>query len=555
MLNRFKSIKNEYDLIIIGGGIYGATLLWEATLRGLSAILVEKNDFCSATSANSLKIIHGGLRYLQSFDLKRIRESATEQNRWLETASHLVLPLPCIIPTYQKAKNSKLAMFAAFKLYKLICIGNKNFSYPPTQSGVILSKEKLHTLIPISNRSDITGGALWYDALMYNSERLALEFILSSIEHGAGAFNYLEFQDLIIRKGCVAGIRAFDKISFQKIVICSKTVVNASGPWINCVCDGSNTDSRKQRFHFAKAINLIIPRKISEYAFGLKDSSPPIDDYFQPNRFLFFVPWREATIIGTWYFKDITYNEDATLTETEYNRCIVQIQRLIPGLEVRQNEVCFVHSGLVPIDFDENNRLFELRRNYSLIDHQREGGPDGFISVLGVKYTTARNVAALTVDLVLKKLNKKLNTNDCGNTLLASGKIKNIEEFIQENTKNNRYKLSDYTLRHLAYNYGKNYYHILKLISENSELGEQIPGSVEAIKAELTYCLKKESVCHLSDFILRRTGIGTVKKPKNETINFCADFMARDMDWSASQKREEINDLLKFYDRFPMSKA
>ena len=122
MLNRFKSIKNEYDLIIIGGGIYGATLLWEATLRGLSAILVEKNDFCSATSANSLKIIHGGLRYLQSFDLKRIRESATEQNRWLETASHLVLPLPCIIPTYQKAKNSKLAMFAAFKLYKLIFI-------------------------------------------------------------------------------------------------------------------------------------------------------------------------------------------------------------------------------------------------------------------------------------------------------------------------------------------------------------------------------------------------------------------------------------------------
>ena len=151
MFDRFRNIKKEYDLIIVGGGIYGATLLWEATLRGLSVILVEKNDFCSATSANSLKIIHGGLRYLQSFDLKRIRESATEQNCLLKIASHLVQPLPCIIPTYKQAKSSKLAMFAAFKLYKLICIGNKNFGHQSTPSGVILSKEKLYTLYRFQN--------------------------------------------------------------------------------------------------------------------------------------------------------------------------------------------------------------------------------------------------------------------------------------------------------------------------------------------------------------------------------------------------------------------
>ena len=552
MLNRFKNIKKEYDLIIIGGGIYGATLLWEATLKGLSAILVEKNDFCSATSANSLKIIHGGLRYLQSFDLKRIRESATEQNRLLKIASHLVQPLPCIIPTYRQAKSCKLAVLAAFKMYKLICIGTNNFNSKSRPTSEILSKEKLYTLIPISNLSDITGGALWYDALMYNSERLALEFILSSIEYGADAYNYLEFQDLIMRKGCVAGIKAFDKLSRQEMEVCGKLVVNASGPWINSVCDGIRAGQKNPRFHFAKAINLIIPRKMSDFAFGLKDPSPPVDDYFQPNRFLFFVPWRKATIIGTWYFKNSTSNEEVALTEAEYKRCIIQIQRLIPDLNVQKDEVCFVHSGLVPIDLDEHNRKFELKGNYSLIDHQRNVGPDGLISVLGVKYTTAWNVAAKTVGLVLKKLNQKLDMNDSGNKALAGGEIKNIEKFIQENKKNNCHKLSDKTVRHLSLNYGKNYDNFLKLISENFELGEHIPGSDEAIKAELPYCLKKESVYHLSDFILRRTGIGSVKKPQDETINFCADFMAKEMEWSASQKQEEIKNLLTFYKGFPI---
>ena len=552
MFDRFKNIRKEYDLIIIGGGIYGATLLWEATLRGLSAILVEKNDFCSATSANSLKIIHGGLRYLQSFNLRRIRESATEQNCLLKIASHLVQPLPCIIPTYKHAKSSKLAMFAAFKLYKLICVGNENFGHKSAPSGVILSKEKFYSLVPISKLSNITGGALWYDALMYNSERLALEFILSSIEYGAEAFNYIEFRDLIMEKGYVTGIKAFDNISLQKIEVCGKLVVNASGPWISDVCDGISEKQKKQQFHFAKAVNLIILRKISDYAFGLKDPSPPVDDYFQSNRFLFFVPWREATIIGTWYFKNNSVNEEVALTESEYARCIVQIRRLVPELDIQEAELCFVHTGLVPIDIDVNSRKFELKGNYSINDHQRSGGPDGFISVLGVKYTTARNVAANTADLVLKKLKKNLYKNDSKNKTLAGGEIKNIEKFIQGNMINNRHKLSNETVRHLTHNYGKNYYEILNLITGNSELGERIPGSDEAIKAELPYCLKKESVYHLSDFILRRTGIGSVRKPKDETINFCADFMAKEMDWSASQKIKEINDLLKFYNSFPI---
>ncbi len=552
MSNRLKNIKNEYDLIIVGGGIYGATLLWEATLRGLSTILVEKGDFCSATSANSLKIIHGGLRYLQSFDLKRIRESADEQKRLLKIAPHLVQPLPCVIPTYQQIKNGKLAMFAALKLYKLICVGNKNYRNESIPPGKILSKDKLYTLIPVLNLSGITGGALWYDALNYNSVRLALEFILSAIECGADAFNYLEFQDLIIRKGRVVGIQAFDKLCREKLEILGKLVVNASGPWINNVCDGISVDQKKPQFHFAKAVNLIIPRKLSDCAFGLKDSSPPVDDYFQSNRFLFFVPWRGSTMIGTWYFVHNTSPEETALTEEEYFKCIGQVQRLLPDADIQEDEVCFVHSGLVPINPVEGNKNFVLKNNYSLIDHFLNGGPSGFISVLGVKYTTARNVAAKTINIVSEKLCRTLRSKNRENRLRSGAGIGNIDKFIQ-GVIDRQNKLSKETIRHLSLNYGTKYLDIEKLIHGDTELGHLIPGSKEAIKAELDYCIKNEFVYHLSDLLLRRSDIGSSRKPKDETISFSADFMAKEMGWSETRKKDEINSLRSYYNRCPIT--
>jgi glycerol-3-phosphate dehydrogenase len=137
---------------------------------------------------------------------------------------------------------------------------------------------------------------------------------------------------------------------------------------------------------------------------------------------------------------------------------------------------------------------------------------------------------------------------------LVGGEINNIDKFILEKKKNNHHKLTDETVTHLALNYGTNYDNIEKLISNNSELGELIPGSDEAIKAEIHYCIGKEFVYHLSDFILRRTGIGSVKKPEDETVNFCADLMAKEMGWSELQKKEEINYLFEFYKRIPGDK-
>ena len=408
MLDRLKNIKKEYDLIIIGGGIYGATLLWEATLNRLSAILIEKNDFCSATSANSLKIIHGGLRYLQNLDLKRIRESSRELQIMLNILPNLIHALPCVIPTYSKLKRSKLAFGLALKLYNLISFhGNQEFGFKnEIPLGRVISIDEFRTLVENLDLPGITGGALWYDALNYNSERSTLAFILSSIHRGADAFNYMEMKNLIVRNGRAIGIKAYDNLLDQDIEVFGKTIVNATGPWINTANQQMNLNGKKGQFYFAKAVNLIINRSFSDFAFGMQINRP-IDDIYEYNRYLFFVPWRDATMIGTWYFSHTSSPDDLVLTEKELNDCTNQIHELFPEADITRNSVCFVHVGLIPAIQNLNKNSFTLKEHHSLIDHNLHGGPDGVISVLGVKYTTARCVAAETIKCVSKKLGKR----------------------------------------------------------------------------------------------------------------------------------------------------
>ena len=549
-INRLKNIKKEYDLIIIGGGIYGATLLWEATLKGLSAILIEKGDFCNATSANSLKIIHGGLRYLQQFDLMRIRESSKELHTLMNIAPHLVQPLPCIIPTYRQLNKSKLAFRFAFKLHDLISF-NRNIKIDPEKqipSGKVVSINELHNLIPELELSGITGGALWYDAQDYNSERLVLSFIISAYNRGADAFNYMEMRNLIIRKGHVIGIKAYDILSRQELEIYGKITVNTTGPWMNRFNEHININHKESQSPFAKAVNIIIPRSFSDCAFGLK-SIAKVDDNAQYNRFIFFVPWRGATMIGTWYFWHHTSPDDITLKPNEFSACMSEIQNIFPNANITSDEVCFLHLGVVPVERNSAKEKFLIKRHHSLIDHSRTGGPDNVISVLGVKYTTARNVAVKTVDFVSKKLGKKLNSSNSEPDHLIGGDIKCFDEFLQIKKASNYHTLTDRTIQHLAMNYGTKYEEIIELISDNKELGELVPGSEEAIKAELLYSIKKEFAYTLSDLLLRRTDIGSLGKPNDETINFCAAFMGKEMGWSGSEQQDQIESLLKVYKR------
>jgi glycerol-3-phosphate dehydrogenase len=254
-------------------------------------------------------------------------------------------------------------------------------------------------------------------------------------------------------------------------------------------------------------------------------------------------------MIGTWYFWSSFPPGGVTLRENEFNNCISQIQQLLPGANIAGDEICFVHLGLIPVVPNLDRNGFELEHHNSLIDHSRYGGPDGVASVMGVKYTTARSVAAKTVNYISRKIGKSINPQSVKTEPLIGGDIESLDKFLQAKKKSNECHLSERTRQHLVLNYGTKYDEIVELIYANNELGKLVPGSSEAIKAELLYCIKNEYAYNLSDLLLRRTDIGSLKKPSEETINFCVSFMGKEIGWSESEKQNQINSLLKYYDR------
>jgi glycerol-3-phosphate dehydrogenase len=452
------------------------------------------------------------------------------------------------MPTSSQIPNSRWAMELAFKAYELVCLdpgSNKGKSLP---AGKTFSNGQLHRWLPFLQRQETTGGALWYDALNYNSERLTLKFILSACKSGGDAFNYLEFKNFIIQKDTARGIRAYDKLSMQHIDIRAKYIVNAAGPWINSILQQTAPQVTSNPFQFAKAINIVIPRLLSDFAFALRDHGPPVDDYAKPNRFFFFVPWRRATMIGTWYFAHAGSPDQITLTPKEASIIINQIKYLLPDAKIQQDEICFVHKGLVPAETDHTHQKLNLKNHFCLVDHDLKGAPRGVISLLGVKYTTARHVATKIVGLISRKCGRQLGSHRTEIKFKGDRNIIDFQSFIEEKSRNNQFNLEEATVQHLALNFGRDYDSIENLISENIELRNRIPGSDEAIIAELLFCVKNERVCRLSDLLIRRTDIGSLKKPKMETVEFCASLLAKEMEWNETRRSEEINALNAFYD-------
>ena len=185
--NLHQLANREHDVLVVGGGIYGAALAREVALCGLSTALIEKGDFCSATSANSLKIIHGGLRYLQQFDILRLRNSVVERRAFLRTAAHLVHPLPCLMPTQGHLMKGQEVMFCGLLLNEILSC-DRNFLSDREKhipAGRLISRATISELVPGLSTSGLTGGCAWHDAYTYNSERLVTAMVRDAVEVGA----------------------------------------------------------------------------------------------------------------------------------------------------------------------------------------------------------------------------------------------------------------------------------------------------------------------------------------------------------------------------------
>ena len=527
----------EFDLVIVGAGVYGAATAWDASLRGLSVALIDKGDFGSGTSFNSLKTIHGGLRYLQHADFTRMRESVRERRNLMRIAPHLVHPLPFLVPTYRGSLlKSRTAMRAALCINDLVSWDRNELAdrQKHLPAGKALTRDACLEMAPGIERDGLTGGVLWYDAQMYNSDRLTLSFVLSAAKEGAVIANYVEAMSLMRDGSQVRGVRARDVLSGEDgLELRGRLVVNAAGPWV----DGLSPTARKL-FHLSKAMNLITRPIVGDVAIGVTSRRAHRDAVVGAGgRFLCLVPWRDVTLVGTSHAPFDGRPDELEATEEDVQDLIDDVNAAYPDAKLERSDVRLIHRGLLPrVPASVNGAGVTLQKTYRLDDH-REDGVEGLLTVVGVKYTTARDVAEKAVDRALVLLEKAPSASRSAKTALVGGDIESFDDFVAGATGD----APPDVLRHLVYTYGSAYPEILKGDRE------RIVAESPVLAAEVRHAVREEMASDLASVVLRRTELGTAGHPSRAVLEACADIVQSELGWSVARKQEELEGLEAFY--------
>ena len=253
----------KFDVLIIGGGAFGAAAARDAAARGLRTALIERNDFGGATSAECFRMVHGGIRYLQHADLPRLRASCRERSALLRLAPHLVSPLPIAIPTYGHGRRGRVFLGAGACAYDLLTL-DRNLDIADSQRRIrrtrFLSRAELLNQFPHLAAPDLTGAVVFEDGQMYSPSRLVLAFVKAAIAGGATACNHCEALHFLWEGNTVRGARVVDRLTGEVFEIRAQLTLNAAGPW----ADYFNLDAahfgKPQRQNFSRDACFVVNR-------------------------------------------------------------------------------------------------------------------------------------------------------------------------------------------------------------------------------------------------------------------------------------------------------
>lgn len=375
--------RTDHDLIVIGGGIQGVTTALEATRRGLRPLLLEREDYGHATSGSSLRILHGGLRYLQGLELPRLFASVAERRWFARHFPELVRPLPCMMPLYGRGLRRRSVMRVALAINDVLSVRRNAGVEEPCRlpRGRVLGVAETTSHFPGVERDGLEGSALWYDLIMPSSERMLIEILRWAIAHGATALNYTEAVRLSSVSGRIAGVEARDLESGTRFEFRAPVVVNCAGPWAGDAA-AELDEAFDHSLPLTLAFNLLLDREpVSDIAVAVE---PPDGGHTY-----FLLPWHGRTMTGTCYSSREKAARTPTPTAAEVGEMLRDIGEAI-GQRLQPEDVLRVFPGLLPA---KRPGADVPKRKDQLVDHAKRGGTRGLYSVLGVKYTTARRLA------------------------------------------------------------------------------------------------------------------------------------------------------------------
>jgi glycerol-3-phosphate dehydrogenase len=407
--------------------------------------------------------------------------------------------------------------------------------------GMLVSQQELSRILPGYDVSTSTGGAVWYDAQIYNSERLLLEFIISAVDAGAEVANYVEAISFLQQDNRIIGVRAKDVQTGQVFDIQSRLVINCAGAWMDCLLEKA---ALRSEYATSIAINVIVNQVWSEVAVGL--TSQPVNG--NPQQVLFIVPWRNKSIIGTCHIPWRDPPHTFKLNEAMVQDFLDQINSAHQPLKLSLEDVGHVTWGFLPVHkSDANQQPVRLTRDGVVIDHQKKDGISGLISILGVKYTTARVVAERAMDLAVNKLGIQTKKCETHMTQVRGGKIEDFRAFLQKALRKVPRIIPERSVEHLVYTYGSEYHKLVECVLRQSDLARRIDPPLPVTIAEVEHAVHHEMALTLADVIGRRTELGSTGLPSMATLQKCAGIISREFQWSPEHEQQEINSVIQSY--------
>jgi glycerol-3-phosphate dehydrogenase len=427
--------------------------------------------------------------------------------------------------------------------YDLLTIGRNSGIADRTRriAGTrLLSRNRILELFPELEQRSLTGGAVFDDGQMYNTARLVLAFVKSAASKGAVVANYTEALRFLWDDRRVLGVRVRDRAGASEFDVRAKLVLNAAGPWADYLLQDQRYFSGHRRGHFSRDACFLVDRKPqSPYALAVpgwtRDSDAVVS---RAARHLFAVPWRDCTLIGVWHRLFAERPDAAHIEESEIETWIAEMNASYPALRLTRGDVIYANCGLVPFG-DGSTATGELKfgKETRYIDHRTQG-LEGLVTVIGIRYTTARGDSAKALDLLLQQLPRAPGRAPTERVALVGGDISDFMTLQATARRDVPAAVSSRTLAAWLRNHGTEYRELAKLAKSPTQTAQL--GETDTVMAEVTYAVQQEMAVCLADVILRRTDLGSGSHPGERAITGVAHGMQQLLGWTDARRHEEI---------------
>ena len=495
--------ERPFDLLVIGGGIYGAWTAYDAAQRGLSVALIEKDDFACGTSSASSKLIHGGLRYLEHYDFGLVRGALAERRTLHHLAPHLVRPLMFAMPVWKGPRASMFTLSAGLTLYDLMA----GFDSPVPRHRRF-DRDTLLQKFPYVDPDRLLGGFSYGDC---QEDDARMTLVVVAAAHGAGAVvaNRLEALELLKDADRVVGARVRDHVSEETFEIRAKLTVNAAGPWAPQLCGDASPLVKR-----VKGIHIVLP------------AIPGCDHAFlltaKDGRVFFVIPWYGRTLIGTTE-QEVGPDDRIVATDAEVHYLLAGVTNALPGLPWTDADVISRFAGVRTLQAEDAHNLAAVTREFMVA-----APAPGLLMPLGGKFTTARVDAAEIVDLAHKHLQRPVTPCLTGRRPLPG--TQTSEPFERWQTAVipllKQHGLDEAAARALSLRHGTGVGRIAELIQEDPRWAARIHPQTDLILAEMVLAVRDEMALSLADVVRRRLPLSLLVNMDGALIKKLADFLA-----------------------------